>query len=120
MNYLKPLFISASLFAISFSSFAYNDNNYCDGAWHKNGYHNQQQYNDRPCDNNRHYNGSGRHYGRHNGAMQYSTSIQTTQPDETLKKLQLMRQREKVVNNTLFESPLLKFQTIIPSTAITN
>ncbi|EPU3837197.1 hypothetical protein [Providencia stuartii] len=87
MNYLKPLFISASLFAISFSSFAYNDNNYCDGAWHKNGYHNQQQYNDRPCDNNRHYNGSGRHYGRHNGAMQYSTSIQTTQPDETLKKI---------------------------------
>ncbi|ELX8380441.1 hypothetical protein AB7W88_00085 [Providencia vermicola] len=82
MNYLKPLLISASLFAVSFTTFAYN-NNYCDGTWHRGSYHNQQQYNNRPCDGPRHYT----HSGRHNGMMQYSTSIQTAQPSETLKKI---------------------------------
>lgn len=104
MNYLKPLLISASLFAVSFTTFAYN-NNYCDGTWHRGSYHNQQQYNNRPCDGPRHYT----HSGRHNGMMQYSTSIQTAQPSETLKKLRKIRLKEKMVSNTLFVFPLSKF-----------
>ncbi|MEQ5399125.1 hypothetical protein ABN303_00320 [Providencia rettgeri] len=81
MNILKPLILSVSLIAISFSTFAYpGDGN---GSWHRGGYQNQHQYNDRPCDNYRHSN----YANRHRGMMQYSTSIQTAQPDETLKKI---------------------------------
>lgn len=88
MNYLKPLLMATSIFAVSFSSLAYNGNNNCDGTWHRGGYQNNAQSNDnRPCNDNRHYNASGRHYGMHNGVMQYSTSLQTTQPDEALKKI---------------------------------
>ncbi|MEY0474101.1 hypothetical protein [Providencia huaxiensis] len=79
MNILKPLILSASLIAISFSTLAYPG----DGSWHRGGYQNQHQYNDRPCDNYRHSN----YANRHRGMMQYSTSIQTAQPDETLKKI---------------------------------
>ncbi|HEF8774918.1 hypothetical protein AB7179_02140 [Providencia manganoxydans] len=90
MKYLKPLFIAASVFAVSFSSFAYHGNNNCDGTWHRGGYQNNaQSYDNRPCNDSRHYNASGRHYGMHNGAMQYSTSLQTAQPDEALKKIAL-------------------------------
>ncbi len=81
MNILKPLILSTSLIAISFSTLAYpGDGN---GSWHRGGYQNQHQYNDRPCDNYRHSN----YANRHRGMMQYSTSIQTAQPDETLKKI---------------------------------
>lgn len=81
MNILKPLVIGAGLIAVSFSTLAYpGDGN---GSWHRGGYQNQQQYNNRPCDNYRHSN----YANRHHGMMQYSTSIQTTQPDEALKKI---------------------------------
>lgn len=46
MNYLKPLLIAASVFAVSFSSLAYNGNNNCDGTWHRGGYQNNAQSND--------------------------------------------------------------------------
>lgn len=80
MNILKPLIISTSLLAASFSTFAYHGDGYGNnnGSWHRGGYQNQQQYNNRPCDNYR------RH---HQGMMQYSTSIQTSQPEEALKKI---------------------------------
>lgn len=85
MNILKPLIISASLLVASFSTFAYHGDGYGNGngSWHRGGYQNQQQYNNRPCDNYRHNN----YNGRHRGMMQYSTSIQTTQPEEALKKI---------------------------------
>lgn len=83
MNILKPLIISASLIAVSFSTFAYPDDGYGSGSWHRGGYQNQQQYNNRPCDNFRQFNNTG----RNQGMMQYSTTIQTTQPDEALKKI---------------------------------
>lgn len=83
MNILKPLVISASLLAVSFSTLAYHGNGYGNGSWHRGGYQNQQQYNNRPCDNYR----NGNYIGRQQGMMQYSTSIQTTQPEEALKKI---------------------------------
>ncbi|USR63294.1 hypothetical protein NFC79_11070 [Providencia stuartii] len=85
MNILKLLIISTSLLAASFSTFAYHGDGYGNnnGSWHRGGYQNQQQYNNRPCDNYRNNN-----YNRHHqGMMQYSTSIQTSQPEEALKKI---------------------------------
>lgn len=81
MNILKPLIITASLFAVSFSTLAYHSDG--NGSWHRGANQNSNQYSDRPCDNNRHANYSG----NHRGMMQYSTSIQTTQPEEALKKI---------------------------------
>lgn len=83
MNILKPLIISASLMAASFSTFAYYGDGYGNGSWHRGGYQNHQQYNNRPCDNYRNNN----YCGRYQGMMQYSTSVQTTQPEEALKKI---------------------------------
>lgn len=86
MNILKPLIISASLLAASFSTFAYHGDGYGNGngSWHRGGYQNQQQYNNRPCDN---YHNNNNYNRRHQGMMQYSTSIQTSQPEEALKKI---------------------------------
>lgn len=81
MNIYKLLIITVSLMSASFSTFAYPGDGH--GSWHRNGYQNQQQYNNRPCDNYRKHNNTG----RHRGMMQYSSSIQTSQPDETLKKI---------------------------------
>ena len=85
MNILKPLIITASLMAVSFSTLAYHGDGYRndDGSWHRGTSQNGQQYDNRPCDNNRHSNYSG----RHRGMMQYSTTVQTTQPEEALKKI---------------------------------
>ncbi|MDR2226054.1 hypothetical protein [Providencia rettgeri] len=86
MSILKPLIISASLLAASFSTFAYHGDGYGNGngSWHRGGYQNQQQYNNRPCDN---YHNNNNYNRRHQGMMQYSTSIQTSQPEEALKKI---------------------------------
>ncbi|MEX5925024.1 hypothetical protein [Providencia hangzhouensis] len=74
MNILKPLILSASLIAISFSTFAYpGDGN---GSWHRGGYQNQHQYNDRPCDNYRHSE-----LCKSSPWYDDITSIQTAQPD---------------------------------------
>ncbi len=45
MNILKPLILSASLILYQFSTFATQGWN---GSWHRGGYQNQHQYNDRP------------------------------------------------------------------------
>ncbi|QXX83800.1 hypothetical protein J6836_05300 [Providencia sp. R33] len=86
MNILKPLIIATSLLAASFSTFAYHGDGYGNGngSWHRGGYQNQQQYNNRPCDN---YHNNNNYNRRHQGMMQYSTSIQTSQPEEALKKI---------------------------------
>lgn len=80
MKVFKLSVITVSLIAVSFSTFAFSGTDH--GSWHRDGYKSQQQYNDRPCDNYRQYNNTS----RHRGMMQYSTSIQMTQPNQTLKK----------------------------------
>lgn len=81
MNMFKLLIITISLMTASFSTFSYPGDGH--GSWHRGEYQNKQQYNNRSSDNYRQYNNAG----RHRGVMQYSTSIQTTQPDEILKKI---------------------------------
>ncbi|CAG9421846.1 hypothetical protein [Providencia alcalifaciens] len=78
MKNLKSLILVSSLLAVSFSTFAYHGNGY-----HRNGNGPSQAQYDRPCDGNY----RGQHMGRHQGMMQYSTAVQTTQPEEALKKI---------------------------------
>nr|WP_278979799.1 hypothetical protein [Providencia alcalifaciens] len=85
MKNLKSLILVGSLLAISFSTFAYHGNGFhrsgnANGPW-CNG-QNQTQY-DRPCDT--HYR--GQYMGRNQGMVQFSTSVQTAQPEEALKKI---------------------------------
>ncbi|BBG59132.1 Uncharacterised protein [Providencia rustigianii] len=82
MKLSKSIIIASSLLAISFSTFAYHGNGTGHGSWPNHNNHTQAQY-ERPCSNY----ADGRHSGRHQAAMQYSTTIQTTQPEETLKKI---------------------------------
>lgn len=83
MKNLKSLILVGSLFAVSFSTFAYHGNGYHqngNGSWCNGS--NQAQY-DRPCNGTYH----GQYMGRQQGIMQYSTSVQTAQPEEALKKI---------------------------------
>ncbi|HGN0867655.1 TPA: hypothetical protein ACKROV_000877 [Providencia alcalifaciens] len=83
MKNLKSLILVGSLLAVSFSTFAYHGNGYHrngNGTWCNGS--SQSQY-DRPCDGTY----RGQYMGRHQGMMQYSTAVQTAQPEETLKKI---------------------------------
>ena len=83
MKNLKSLILVGSLLAVSFSTLAYHGNGYHrngNGGWCNGS--NQTQY-DRPCDGNY----RGQYMGHHQGMMQYSTAVQTTQPEEALKKI---------------------------------
>ncbi|WP_323086946.1 hypothetical protein [Providencia alcalifaciens] len=83
MKNLKSLILVGSLLAVSFSTFAYHGNGYHrngNGTWCNGS--SQSQY-DRPCDGNY----RGQYMGRHQGMMQYSTAVQTAQPEEALKKI---------------------------------